>query len=150
MFQDVFILGATGRVGKTLVDQIYEFDVNSNIHKNPTRIIGLASSKLKLYNPDGISPSEAKSFLNRESGESNDSVLNITNSLDYDTKKSNIVFVDATNSDSGDIFKFHSDIIRNTSFGLVTANKNPLVDFLSPVSTLLINCWEQPSCFAAS
>ena len=70
MFQDVFIIGATGKVGSTLVRQILEKrDTDTSLHANPTRIVGVASRDNFVYSPRGLSPSQAYSFASRNFGE---------------------------------------------------------------------------------
>ena len=67
MIQDVFIIGATGKVGKTVVRQIFERgDTDLRMHLNPTRVVGLASSADFIYSSDGLAKNEAYSFANRE------------------------------------------------------------------------------------
>ena len=48
--QDVFIFGATGKVGKTLVKQILRDD------QKERRLVGVASSAEWLYNQKGLYP----------------------------------------------------------------------------------------------
>ncbi|MBI5412156.1 hypothetical protein HZA43_03190 [Candidatus Peregrinibacteria bacterium] len=59
MRQEVFILGASGKVGRTLLRQIAENDVPElRRHVNPTAVVGLANSKGFLLQKGGF-PEEA-------------------------------------------------------------------------------------------
>ncbi len=128
MIQDVFIIGATGNVGSTLVRQIVDRkDTDPGLHKNPTRIVGLASKESCIYRPEGIGANDALAFAGRKlSGErpaSPEGMLSMVSG--HGSADSRLVFVDAT-SLKGEMMAFHKKIIRETLFGIVTANKNPL------------------------
>ncbi len=130
MTQDIFILGATGNVGKTLVSQIFEHgDNNPDKHVNPTRIMGMASifgpdmTKGYIFSPEGLSKEQSLAFSNQETSEYKvfetlDDVLNEVKALN------NLVFVDVTPDKK--ITDFHKKIIEETNHGIVTANKNPI------------------------
>ena len=123
MYQDVFIIGTTGNVGRTLVKQIIEKDMDCKKHVNPTRIIGVASSTQYLFLKNGLTKEGWFNF-SKDSKRYNslDELLIKANSI----KKGNkiITFIDVTSSK--DIVDFHLKVIRKTDFGIVTANKNPL------------------------
>lgn len=131
MFQDVFVVGATGRVGRTLVRQIFERgDCDYTRHPNPTRIVGVASSTNALLAPPAsdLRYEQIEGFLkNPKSGRPyqtlRDLVLWI---VCAQGERRNISFVDATAVGPA-MLDFHLYIIKNTPFGLVTANKLPLV-----------------------
>jgi homoserine dehydrogenase len=128
MVQNLFVLGATGRVGSTLVRQIFKKgDVDLNLHKNITRIVGLASSKKYVFNKKGLSEKECLCFIdNKESlieYESVDELLSEAQKVLL-RGEDELVFVDATGSQN--VFPFHKKIIDETNFGIVTANKVPL------------------------
>ena len=127
MIQNVFIIGATGKVGKELVSQIVEKDLDNKTHINPTRIIGLASSSNFLFSEKGLSKEKCLDFSERkgnlEKYGSLHELLEIVRSIKT-YEGNNLVFIDVTSSK--DISDFHLKIIRETSFGIVTANKNPL------------------------
>ena len=130
MIQNLFILGATGKVGSTLVRQIFEKgDTDSNIHANPTRIIGLASSEEYVFVPEGISRQQACDFIERRSGitqkyDNLNQLLKIANNgSGYDGNM--LAFVDVT-AVNKPMAKFHLDVIRKTPYSIVTANKNPI------------------------
>ncbi len=129
MIQDVFILGATGNVGSELIKQIYEKgDTDSSIHHNPTRVVGLASSRNFLFSPNGFSYDVSRSFANKElrsSGyKSLDEILGVVKGC-YNGNGKHLVFVDVT-AVKDEMKDFHLNVMENTNHGLVTANKNPL------------------------
>lgn len=130
MIQDVYIIGATGKVGAALVSQIIEKgDINPNLHANPTRIVGLASSTRTVYSPEGISAKHAYEFTGRgydgareysEVGEILDIVSN-----GHSRSQNELVFVDVT-AINEPMTKFHLETIKNSPHSIVTANKNPV------------------------
>ncbi len=129
MIQDVFIIGATGMVGRSLVRQIIEKeDMSHHRHANPTRIIGLASSKYFMYSSDGIQPKTAQDFSTRNFSNAK-RYKNLSELLDIadinNKKESSLVFIDATAANEP-LTKFHMDVIKETPHGIVTANKNPI------------------------
>ena len=130
MFQDDFIIGATGNVGLTTVRQIFnEGDTDPKRHENPTRIVGLASSTHFLYDPNGIKREVAFAFAERKrkgkTYKGLDTFLDIA-----DSASSPIEFVDITALGTL-MTRFHLSVIGTTNHGIVTANKVPLteVDF---------------------
>ena len=132
MIQDVFIIGATGRVGSSLVRQIIEKgDMSCDRHANPTRIVGLASRDHFMYSSRGISSEKASAFSNRNFNNAQKywdiyEILNAANG--WGTKESSLVFIDATAANEP-LSRFHLEVIKNTSHGIVTANKNPITLF---------------------
>ena len=130
MLQDVYIIGATGKVGKTLVRHMFECgDTDPTRHVNPTRIVGLASSTHTIYSQSGISRGEAYRFTNRETTNSIQ-YPSLFDLLDLTRDKSNndgstLVFVDVTALNKP-MTEFHLRIMENTPYGIVTANKNPI------------------------
>jgi aspartokinase/homoserine dehydrogenase 1 len=123
MFQDIFIIGATGNIGSELVKQVINNDIDQKCHKNPTRIIGLASSKEYLFNENGIIKSDAISFSKKELN--GKSYLKLEEIFDL-VKDKKIFFVDVT-AVKEDMLNFHLKLINETKHSIVTANKNPLV-----------------------
>ncbi|MEK6758119.1 MAG: hypothetical protein AABX88_03230, partial [Nanoarchaeota archaeon] len=125
MYQDVFIIGATGKVGRTLVSQIIKNgDMDKSKHINPTRIVGIASSSNYLYSPEGLPEIDCLNFSPGVRDSKNyKSLENLLNEVKI-KQKDNLIFIDVTASKS--IIDFHLKIIRETRFGIVTANKNPL------------------------
>src|SRR3989344_1180018 len=134
MIQDIFIIGATGRVGKTLISQIFEKqDTNETLHENPTRIIGLASKSSYIYDREGIDYHRAIEFSERKlkNGEKNSSIDDILSKVESQKNKDKrdnkrLAFVDAT--DSQLLNDFHKRVIELTNYSIVTANKNPLIN----------------------
>src|SRR3989338_11421932 len=75
MRQNVFIIGATGKVGAALVRQIYERgDTDTSLHANPTRVVGLASSSSYIYSDRGIRQTDAANFVKPKRGRLYDSL----------------------------------------------------------------------------
>lgn len=128
MIQYVFIIGATGKVGKTLVRQIFECkDTDFSVHTNPRVVVGLASSDKFLFSKDGLTKNECMKFINKElEGKK----YNHLDDIYVEVRKSGygferkLVFIDVTAS--ADIIKFHLKICEDDMFSIVTTNKNPL------------------------
>ena len=55
MIQKVFVLGASGNVGRELISQIVEFD-GSKQNTNPTGVIGMANSKHMVVTEGPLDP----------------------------------------------------------------------------------------------
>ena len=127
--QDIFILGATGKVGKTLVNQIIDSgDSDESKHKNPTQIVGLASSSDYLYSEKGISVNNCRKFINKEIIENKLSKQHFNETFDKIKNDDSLktIFVDVTASK--DMLGFHKEVMNYSHLGIVTANKLPLVD----------------------
>ncbi len=124
MVEKIFIIGATGKVGKELVSQILAKDTNGMKHKNPTTIVGLASGSSFIYDREGLSAKSALSFASRSTnGERYSKLFEIADLLE---KSNDVVrIVDVTPSEN--ITDFHLRVIRKSKNTIVTANKNPLV-----------------------
>ena len=128
MQQDVFILGATGRVGRILVKQILtEGDTDPHIHRNPTNIVGLASSTDFVYAENGLGDEAITSFLSvpkagHESLVSLDALLD-----DAIGRHQDLVFVDVT-AVGEEMYAFHNQVLEHSPFSVVTANKLPLAN----------------------
>jgi homoserine dehydrogenase len=125
MFQDVFIIGATGKVGAELINQIILNDgVCANKHANPTRVVGVASSKTYLYNKNGLNRHELIGFSKKEIfGKEYGNVLELIDIIDANLDN---IFIDVT-AGKEEMLNFHLKVINETKFRIVTANKNPLV-----------------------
>lgn len=124
MIQNIFIIGATGNVGKTLVRQIFEKgDTDSGKHENPTKIVGLASSKGYVFNTNGLEKDRCVDFSEKKISGENYSSLGELKKVVGDEQ---IIFVDVTPLGK-EMLDFHKDIIEKTNHKIVTANKNPLV-----------------------
>lgn len=130
MIQDLYIVGATGNVGSTLVKQIFEKgDTNSTRHLNPTRVVGLASSSHTLYLPHGISQEQAFAFAGKDykGAERYSHLGELLERAGYGLRgeESTLVFVDTTALNEP-MIQFHLQVIEQTHYGIVTANKNPI------------------------
>lgn len=126
IFQNVFIIGATGSVGKKLVEQIvHKGDTSPERHVHPTRIVGLASTTQYVFDSEGLSDGKSLAFANKKgsasSYDSPDQLIKISNGRNG---PDHLVFVDVTSAK--DITAFHLKIIEETPHAVVTANKNPL------------------------
>lgn len=132
MIQDVYIIGATGKVGRELVEQIFKKgDVDPSRHPDPTRIVGLASSTHTLYLPEGISLEQAYAFSSKDYSHAEPYKKNNHGEFieraryGFRDGGSTLVFIDAT-AETEPMIQFHKQVIRETQYGLVTANKNPI------------------------
>ena len=131
MIQDVYIIGATGKVGKTLVNQIYEKgDTNPKSHPNPTRVVGLASKTNTVYSAFGLSRQDSEAFVNRQITPQTEKYKSLFELLNFARigsrdESSNLVFVDVTPLNEP-MSEFHLHVIEQTPYGIVTANKNPI------------------------
>lgn len=130
MIQDVYVMGATGRVGSEVVRQIFEKgDTDPTRHTNPTRIVGLASSTHTLYISQGISPEQAFNFTKKDykGAETYGKYGELLEKARYGLRndESQLVFVDVTALNEP-MTQFHLQIIGQTPYGIVTANKNPI------------------------
>jgi len=131
MKQDLVIAGATGNVGKTLISQIFERgDTRRDFHRNPTRVIGLASTASYVFDSRGLSKERCDEFTKAHisgktpTGSLREALREVEESeLERDGK---VVFVDVTASN--DMLGFHQHIVDKTPYGLITANKLPLVE----------------------
>jgi len=124
MIQNIFIFGANGNVGRTLVRQIYEKgDTNPDKHKNPTRIVGLGSISDYILCPHGLSPEVAIAYSKTASGESRYALSDVLNFAR--SRFQQLTFVDVTAA--RELMRdFHLEVMDNSEFGIVTSNKNPL------------------------
>ncbi len=128
MIQYIFIIGATGKVGSTLVRQILEKkDGDFRIRKNPTRIVGLASQRHYLFSKDGLSRKECLQFIKKEAApkeyRSMDDILVRVKEAGYGFERK-LIFVDVTAATT--FTDFHLRVCDEEMLGMVTANKNPL------------------------
>jgi len=132
MHQKVFILGASGNVGSTLVRQIAEHDQDGTKNVNPTHIIGMANSKYVVFHDRGFSKKllltlkdkeSIKSFLEEKGKryENSETILEELKKLGYFGE---VIIVDATADKN--IIDFHYKVLSEKyRYKLVTANKNP-------------------------
>jgi len=133
MRQDVVVFGATGKVGKTLINQILDKDIDKR------KITGVASSKNWIYDEGGLAPETIKDFSkgvlagDKYDGE-HDFVLDRVRML----QESPTSFVDVTAST--EMTPTHLRVVRDPFYGgMVTANKNPLVGDFKDFEELTAN-----------
>ncbi len=115
---NLFLLGATGLIGKTLLKQISEQADHLKKHKNLNlKVTGLANTKKMVVNPNGIEIKNWTETLNSEGEKVNLSefiediqALNLPNSI----------FIDST-ADK-DIVQYYFPIL-NSNISIVTPNK---------------------------
>ena len=132
MHQNIFIIGATGQVGRTLIKQVVKNDSAEN-HVNPTRIIGLASRDKVILNTGGMNAAQLLEMsATREgvlralsSGKDIKSMIDISNMANDRGLNGEVVFVDVT-ADTERALEFHQHVITQTDNKIVTANKNPV------------------------
>ncbi len=126
MNQDLFIIGATGNVGRELIRQVNAKDIDPTVHSNPSRIVGVASSKLYLYDPQGLGERAAQ-FANRQIDAPTYVALPQVLGNVSTGKHENLIFVDVT-AGGQPVSQFHSFVMENFPYSIVTANKKPLAD----------------------
>ena len=122
--QNVFIIGATGKVGRRLISQIFEKEDTSSLrHSHPTTILGLASSTEYLYSGEGIDEKNAILFSKKRiDGKRYSGIEDILKVLRRSSKSISVIDVTA----SADMLELHRGIIDGTRHKVVTANKAPL------------------------
>jgi homoserine dehydrogenase len=123
MTQKVFVLGATGNVGRPLVRQMVEnSDCDAARHPNPTQIDGLAASPIngRIYCEDGIRPRVALDFSERRMpGLRYDRLTDLLRPSWKET-----TYIDVTNAKE-EALEFHMRVIKD-GHSIVAANKLPL------------------------
>ncbi|MEK6967957.1 MAG: hypothetical protein AABX51_04990 [Nanoarchaeota archaeon] len=128
MNQDIFILGATGNVGKRLLFQLHANEFDRDHYNYPTRIVGIASSKNYLYGGKGLDVEATSAFVPDKTRAGYDSLASLESLLDLTVgHHSSLVFVDVTAADS-EMRKFHELVLDESPFSIVTANKLPLAN----------------------
>lgn len=127
MIQDIFIIGANGNVGSTLVKQIYERgDTDPGFHRNPTRIVGVASVNSFYYDSLGLTRDFCYSFANEKLGTENYDLSELIKCVQNSNRNgSSLTFIDVTAAREP-MKDFHLRVIDETPYGIVTSNKNPL------------------------
>jgi homoserine dehydrogenase len=126
MFQDLYMVGGTGSVGSKLVEQIYTYgDTKRENHKKPVRVVGIASKRERLFNPDGLDLEQVKKFSNKKL--EGDEYPGLMSLLDEARKEipEGLVFTDTTALNDL-MVEFHLATIEQSPFGIVAANKNPI------------------------
>lgn len=123
MYQNIFILGATGKVGSTLLRQVFDMgDTDPRLHANPTRIVGLASSSSVVFSKKGIGRKAAFEFVRNKKGAT---YKDLNGLLTLAKNSDDLVFVDVTALNEP-MIAFHKNVIGKTPHSIVTANKNPI------------------------
>ena len=144
MKQYIFILGV-GNVGREFIKRVIDKDSKKN-HANPTEILGVAGSKSMIFDPRGInsdilrqlttSKEKAKEIL--EKGAHYTDINEILQVVKRSNLDKEIIFVDLT-AGKEDLLKFHKNIIENSNYSIVTANKNPVSLYTTDDFNLLTN-----------
>ncbi|MDQ7009435.1 MAG: hypothetical protein Q9M94_04065 [Candidatus Gracilibacteria bacterium] len=133
MKQRIFILGASGNVGRELVKQIFEKD-GIGFHTNPSVIVGVANSQNFIFNSSGLETSQIEQIIeSREKAvhilEKDGTKINELSDLLEVIKKygldGEVIFADVT-AGKEELLEFHKQVIHNSQNFLVTANKNPI------------------------
>jgi homoserine dehydrogenase len=120
MIQNIFIIGATGKVGRELVKQVYQFgDSDAKRHENPTKIIGVASGKDYSFCRDGLIRDDL--WADKKEYSDLEDLLNVVSPIENE-----VIYIDVTNAGK-QMYDFHKKVINETKHKIVTANKTPLV-----------------------
>ena len=135
MRQNVFVLGATGKVGRELLGQIAGRDVPElRKHENPTIVIGLADSQHFIVREGGFSQEFLQQFAatKQRVGEIIGSVPHIPEDITLIPSHmadcgygEELVYADVT-GEKESAKDFHLKIIKDTTSKIATANKNPV------------------------
>lgn len=133
MKQRIFILWASGNVGRELVKQIIEKDGQEN-HINPSEIVGVANSSHYIFSPEWMSQTLLEKIMQwynsaKEVFQNNwektwelTRLIKIVQDAWMDWE---IVFADVT-AWKEELLHFHKMLLKESSNSLVTANKNPI------------------------
>jgi len=118
-------MGATGKVGRELISQIYKSgDTDHDVHANPTMIVGVASSTSILYNKQGLKEEESSAFGSKSLRGSGYKGLQAL--FEFIRNEDSLRVVDTTSSP--DMLDFHRRVISETRHTIITANKLPLAE----------------------
>ena len=137
MVEKIVVLGATGSVGKQVVEDIINKDGPDSGHENPSIIVGMANSKGLIFNPEGIIGAEDL-VQNREHfnvsvthpyTEGTDMAETLIDAFRQAGVLGEILAMDVTALKGEQILKVHQQLLA-TNNRMVTANKNALA--LSP------------------
>lgn len=121
MEKSVFVVGATGNVGRTFVSQVLD---EGNSTQSPTKIVGLASSTTFIYNPSGLEKEQAMGFAQKNAlGSRYDGLKELLGVLRGIETPLNVIDVTASPA----MLSFHLSILGQTNHSMVTANKQPLI-----------------------
>ena len=132
MKQRLFILGASGNVGRELIHQVATMDLAGK-HLNPTQIVGVANTQYYHFDSRGIdmpwlekmanARHTAQALLQEKNIYTN--LADLLNLVKADGMDGEVIFVDVT-AGQDHLFAFHQQVITQSNNGLVTANKNPI------------------------
>lgn len=116
---EVFIIGATGRVGQSLLGMVGPTSGNTEI-----RLLGGANSRRIVVDPHGVAPPELTDRL--ATGEAMPDLDGLVSMLE-DARTSEVVVVDVT---AADLVETHRRCLE-AGFHVVTANKKPIAGTLA-------------------
>lgn len=115
---NLFILGPTGLIGKTLLNQIEKQKEHLKKQKNLNlKITGIANTRKMILNPDGVSLQNWEENLNK-----NGELVNLSEFID-DIQALNLpnsIFIDCTANK--DIVQYYAPLL-NSNISIVTPNK---------------------------
>ncbi|HUM51207.1 MAG TPA: aspartate kinase, partial [Chitinophagales bacterium] len=115
---NVFLVGPTGLIGKTLLNQIQnQFDYLKKEKSIQINVTGIINSKKMLIDSNGIDVANWQTVLDEKGDESN--LVSFTNKM-IDLNFANAVFVDC--SASKHVVEFYERILKK-SVNIVTPNK---------------------------
>ena len=132
MIQRIFIIGASGNVGRELIKKALSHDIAEH-HRNPSKIVGMANSTHYEFKPGGLSSEDlkkvslsaekAKEVLSQKIPFKELSVL--LDQVQSSGMDGEVIFVDVTAGKEA-LLAFHKEIITKSRNSIVTANKNPI------------------------
>lgn len=132
MIQRLFVIGASGNVGREFIKKIISLDTAEH-HKNPSKIVGIANSTHYEFKPDGIlvedlkkislSQERAKEVLSQKIPYKDLGIL--LDQVKSTGMDGEIIFIDITAGKEA-LLKFHKKVITASRNSIVTANKNPI------------------------
>ncbi len=137
MKQRLFVLGASGNVGREFINEVITND-GSDKHRNPSEIVGIANSSNFDFDPSGINPTVLKSLTQSRAsakdvlskGLPHNDLLDLLEIVQKEGMDGEIIFVDVssqnTDEEKNGFLKFHKKVIQDSNNGISTANKNPL------------------------
>ncbi len=133
MIQKIFILWASGNVGRELIKQIVKKDSIGN-HRNPSEIVWIANRSHYIFKHKGIkkkvlkkiSSSRGKAIeLLKLEWKKIPLLIDILQIIEDAWMDWEIVFADAT-AGKENLLDFHKKVLLDSQNFLVTANKNPI------------------------
>ncbi|MDC0506230.1 hypothetical protein OAN96_01395 [Candidatus Gracilibacteria bacterium] len=133
MRQSVFILGASGNVGRELIKQIVQKD-GIGKHSNPSVIVGVANSNSYIFDSRGISGDILSKILDSRVGATDmftrqgtrfQQLGELLDQVKQNGLNGEVVFADVT-AGQQELLDFHKQVLLDSHNYLVTANKNPI------------------------